>query len=92
MMINSFISMTTPTKQDQFNSILQKLILTLFGRQFAEYNFIHLTLLKYLKENDYSVIAMRDLNNYVDVKKAMNLINIDNEIERIAEINTAPDY
>jgi peptidoglycan/xylan/chitin deacetylase (PgdA/CDA1 family) len=51
-----------------------------------------LTLLEYLKENDYSVIAMRDLNKYVDVKKAMDLINIDGEIERIAEINTAPDY
>jgi len=51
-----------------------------------------LNLLKYLKENDYSVIAMRDLNKYVDVKKAMNLINIDDQQERIEEINMAPDY
>jgi peptidoglycan-N-acetylglucosamine deacetylase len=51
-----------------------------------------LNLLKYLKENDYSVIAMRDLNKYVDVKKAMNLINIEEEIERIEEINIEPDY
>jgi len=51
-----------------------------------------LNLLKYLKENNYSVIAMRDLNKYVDVKKATNLINLDDEIERIAEINRAPDY
>ncbi len=51
-----------------------------------------LNLLKYLKENDYSVIAMRDLNKYVDVKTAMKLINLYDERERIAEINTAPDY
>lgn len=51
-----------------------------------------LELLKYLKENDYSVIALRDLNNYIDVNKAKNLINIDDEAERIAEINKAPDY
>jgi len=51
-----------------------------------------LNLLKYLKENDYSVIALRDLNNYIDIKKAMELINIEDEIERITEINAAPDY
>jgi peptidoglycan/xylan/chitin deacetylase (PgdA/CDA1 family) len=51
-----------------------------------------LYLLKYLKENDYSVIAMRDLTKFVDVKMAMNLNYLYDQTERIAEINTAPDY
>jgi peptidoglycan-N-acetylglucosamine deacetylase len=51
-----------------------------------------LKLLKYLRENDFTVIAMRDLNHYVDIEKAMRLINLDDEAKRMAEINAAPDY
>jgi len=73
-------------------------ILTLHGVSDTEHYRVNtskacfLNLLKYLKENNYSVIAMRDLNNYVDAKKAMKLINMEDETERIAEINSAPDY